>query len=73
MILHANFINLTKNKAWMLGPHKSKGKRKVLDSLKLLEIGTWKPRQINWENFEIIALINGKKFEHEANLEIVDS
>jgi hypothetical protein len=57
----------------MLGPHKSKGKRKVLDSLKLLEIGTWKPRQINWENFEIIALINGKKFEHEANLEIVDS
>lgn len=27
---------------------------------------------MNWENFEIIALIHAKKYEYEANLEVVD-
>jgi hypothetical protein len=73
LILHANFINLIKDNAWTLGLHKSKKKWKVLDSFKSLETKTRKPRKVNWDNLEIIAFINAKKFEHEANLEIVDS
>lgn len=73
LIFHANFINLTKDIAWMLSLHKSKGKWKILDSSKSFETKTRKPKQVSWENFEIIALINAKKFKHEANLEIVDS
>ncbi len=57
----------------MLSPScKSKGKWKVVDSSKSLEIRTRKPKQANWENFEIIALINAKKFKHKAKLEVVD-
>jgi len=41
--------------------------------IRSLVIKTRKLKQVKWENFEIIALINAKKFEHEANLEIVDS
>jgi hypothetical protein len=56
----------------MLGPCKSKGKWKVVDLLESLKIRSRKPKQANWEKFEIIALINAKKSKYEANLEVVD-
>jgi hypothetical protein len=37
-----------------------------------VEIKSKKPRQPNWENVEILALIKGKKTEHEASLILVD-
>lgn len=51
----------------------NKGKRKVANSSKSLEIKARKPKQTNWVNFEIKALINAKKAEHEASLDVVDS
>jgi hypothetical protein len=73
LIFHVDFIDFTRDNAWTLGPScKSKGKWKVVDLLKSLKIRTRKPKQANWENFEIIAFINAKKYKHEANLEVVD-
>jgi hypothetical protein len=37
-----------------------------------MEIKTIKPKQPNWANFEFVILINAKKNEHKANLEIID-
>jgi hypothetical protein len=48
-----------------------KGKRKVENSSKSLEIRARKPKQTNWVNSEIKALINAKKAEHEASLDVV--
>jgi hypothetical protein len=37
-----------------------------------LELKTKEPKQTNQENLKIMALINAKKVEHEANLDVVD-
>jgi hypothetical protein len=37
-----------------------------------LEVKTKEPKQANQQNFKIMALINVKKVEHEANLDVVD-
>jgi hypothetical protein len=41
--------------------------------LDCVEVKTRKPRQANWENSKVLAIINAKKIEHEASLEVVDS
>jgi hypothetical protein len=41
--------------------------------LDYVEIKTRKPKQANWENSKVLAIINAKKVEHEASLEVVDS
>lgn len=51
----------------------NKGKRKVANSSKSLDIRARKPKQTNSVNLEIKALINAKKAEHEASLNVVDS
>ncbi len=48
---------------------KSKGKQKAVDS-NCVEIKTRKPRQANWVNSEVLALINAKKTKHETSLEV---
>ncbi len=37
-----------------------------------LEVKTKKPKQVNQENFDIMAIINEKKVKHKANLDVID-
>ncbi len=48
-----------------------KEKEKLQYSLKILEVKTKEPKQANQENFLIMAFINAKNVEHEANLDVV--
>lgn len=66
-------INLIDDNAQFLGSfRKNFYKKKVAYSLKILEVKTKEPKQANQQNFKIMALINVKKVEHEANLDVVD-
>ncbi len=66
-------INFIDDNAQSLGSSQ-KNERKIIVaySLKILEIKTKESKQTNQKNFNIMALINTKKVEHEAKLDVVD-
>jgi hypothetical protein len=70
----ANIINLNDDNARALGTlQMNKGKQKVIIDSNFVEIQSNKPRQLNEESSNILALIKAKKVKHEASSIMVDS